>query len=117
MSNYEYSSGGEVFHVNARGEVSRPAIGMGASGEWRITGAVRFNNFGHIVERVGFPQCFTNPTVTRNWRYKNGKARWHLTDYDHGSNRVQMSPSVARSHLITRAELENFGKLLEQVKP
>jgi len=93
VSAFAYQAGSEVFHVNKRGEVSRPAIGMSASGSWRITGAVRFNNFGYQVERMPFPACMG----IRDWRDKNGKPRWHLCDLDHGTHRVQMSPGVTSS--------------------
>lgn len=88
MTTYWYTQGHETYEVNERGEVSRPAIGMKASGQWRITGAVRFNNFGQIAERIPFPACFMS---SPRWLHKNGKGRVFLCDIDHGTKRVQMN--------------------------
>ena len=91
---YYYQTSIEEYLVNETGEISRPAIRMPASGQWRIMGAVRFNNFGHRAEYVPFPDCFTR---NLQWRHKNGKPRFFLHDCDHGTFRIQMSPAVLRA--------------------
>ena len=85
--------GSEYFHVDElTGNVTRPEIEMNEpSGEWRIVGAVLFNNFGHIVARAYFKDI-TAGNITE-WQYKNGKQKWHIVDYDHGSYRTWMSPN------------------------
>jgi hypothetical protein len=87
MNGYFFTQARETMHVNDRGEIARPAIGMPHSPQWIVRGAVRLNNFGHQVEFVPFPRCFTEK---REWRFKNGKGRWFIADKDHGSDRVSM---------------------------
>lgn len=62
---------------------------MSPSDTWRVTGAVRFNNFGHIVERYTLAQVLAG---IGPWRYRNGKQRLYLCDLDHGTHRTWMSP-------------------------
>jgi hypothetical protein len=82
--------GGEWMRADVFGRVSRPGIGMGASGQWVITGAVRLNNFGYVVERFTLAQLFEQKI---QWRFKNGKQRVHVCDLDHGTHRVWMNPT------------------------
>jgi hypothetical protein len=100
MTTYAYITGGEVFHVDDTGRIARPSLdGNGAPkfyDMWRITGAVRFNNFGHKAEYHPFPACMS---ITE-WRHKNGKPKWHLCDADHRSARVQMSPGCDRTWTV-----------------
>jgi hypothetical protein len=73
------------------GMLTRPEIGMNEpSGEWRITGAIRLNNCGHTVERISLKDIVNGDIV--NWQHKNGKQKWHVCDYDHGTNRIWMCP-------------------------
>lgn len=93
---------GEVRRVDlATGRVTRMrdgAVFHEGSNAWRITGAVRFNNFGVVVESVGLDTYAA--MVAREpagLRFKNGKPRWYLTDIDHGTQRIQMNaPLCAR---------------------
>jgi hypothetical protein len=73
------------------GNISRPHIGMKASGQWRIIGAVLYNNFGHIVARASLADILVGNI--KNWQYKNGKQKWHVIDYDHGTNRIWTCPN------------------------
>lgn len=57
---------------------------------WRVTGAVRYNNFGHYAERFTLAQVLENKI---QWLYKNGKQRVHICDFDHGGDRVWMEPT------------------------
>lgn len=76
----------------ATGNITRPAIGMDEpSGEWRVVGAVMFNNFGHVVARAYLADILAGNI--KDWQYKNGKQKWHVIDYDHGTYRTWMSPN------------------------
>lgn len=83
--------GNEVMFADEEGNISRPQIGMKASGQWELTGAVRYNNFGGIAERWSLTDIKYGPTI--QWKYKNGKQRVYATDWDHGTNRIWASPS------------------------
>lgn len=87
-------SSGEAYVVTPDGHITRKrgseALWRG-SDDWRITGAVRVNNFGHVVARYSLADLFAGDLM---WRYKNGKPRIYLTDVDHGTPRQQCSPSV-----------------------
>jgi hypothetical protein len=74
--------------VNSKGHIF--SEGSRPSGEWICTGAVRFNNFGHAVERCDFADL---PRLAGLWCYRNGKQRWHIVDNDHGTKRVWMNPT------------------------
>lgn len=79
----------EYMKLHENGDISRPQIGMGPSGQWKVTGAVRFNNFGYEVERFTLNEVLKNSI---QWKYKNGSQRVHITDLDHGTHRVWMNP-------------------------
>ena len=90
---YTYTQhGGVLYRVSVEGFIGKERGEW--SRQWRVRGAVKFNNFGHQVSFVPFPRCFTEP---REWRYKNGKGQWLIADSDHGTDRVQMCP-VLRSY-------------------
>lgn len=89
---WTYYHGNEYMAVDAGGLVSRPEIGMPASCQWKVTGAVRFNNFGHVVERATLSQILSGK-LKGQWQYRNGKQQWHVADLDHGTHRVVMSPN------------------------
>jgi hypothetical protein len=82
--------GNEYREMDESGNISRPEIGMKASGEWRIVGAVLFNNFGNVVAHACLADILAGNI--KDWQYKNGKQKWHVRDYDHGSYRIWMSP-------------------------
>jgi len=93
MTQYTVKHGNEYMQCNDKGEVIRPKIGMNEpSGQWYLTGAVRFNNFGYRVEMYSLREILTTPL---QWQYKDGKQRIHITDYDHGSARTWVSPNHA----------------------
>lgn len=82
------------FLSSTSGVVETDSFGYFHYPNWRIVGAVRFNNFGRIVERKSFFEL----DEIRDWRYKNGKQKWHLVDEDHGTQRIWMEDhSVAIS--------------------
>jgi hypothetical protein len=84
--------GGELMSLHADGCISRPAIGMGFSGQWRLTGAVMRNNFGHITRRYSLEQILSDP-ASIPWQFANGTQRVFVQDYDHGSHREWRSPN------------------------
>jgi hypothetical protein len=84
---YFYTSRGEDFGVSLNGFISRR--GVAPSEQWRMRGLVRFNNNGTQAEFLPFPRCFELHHSAL--RYKNGKPRWFVADYDHGTSRVQMA--------------------------
>jgi hypothetical protein len=77
-----------IVHDDGRVEIKGQ---FGPSDTWRIAGAVRFNNFGHIVQRYSLTEVLKSDL---RCRHKNGKPRIYLTDLNHGTHRMQMSPSV-----------------------
>ena len=79
----------EVYAVNEEGEIARPRIGLRPSGKWRARALVRFSNFGQIVQRVPFENWEQFIQQGVEWRYKNGKPRYYLEDWDHGTVRIQ----------------------------
>ncbi len=80
-------SNGEYMPVSETGLITRQGS-TEFSGEWRLLGAVRINNFGHIVERVSFG----GELLQLQWLHLNGKQHWHIVDLDHGTKRVWQSP-------------------------
>jgi hypothetical protein len=83
--------GDEWFALHADGCISRPAIKMGPSGQWKVTGAVERNNFGGVVRRYSLAQILDDPTAIP-WKFKNGKQRVFIQDLDHGTHREWASP-------------------------
>ena len=82
-------TGNEYMRLYADGSIGRASGHHSPGGDWRITGAVRFNNFGYEVQAYSLAVLLTNPL---QWRYKNGAQRIHLTDFDHGTYRTWMNP-------------------------
>ena len=60
------------------------------SDSWRVAGAVRLNNFGHVVERFTLAEVMAGGI---QWQHKNGAQRVYLLDTDHGAWRMWESPS------------------------
>lgn len=72
----------ETYAVDAEGNIGRPAIGMVASGDWKVLGLEGYNNFGTLNDFIPFREWPDRlPTV---WTYKNGKPIYHVRDLDHG---------------------------------
>ena len=83
--------GSEYMEMDADGLVSRPEIGMKASCQWRITGAVERNNFGRVTTRLTLADV-KSACNSIAWQHKNGKQRIFVTDLDHGTPREWRSP-------------------------
>ena len=65
--------------------------GLNQSGNWIFRGIVRYNNFGHEVERISAKKLLEmspNELNSISWTYKNGKGKWHVMDIDHGTYRI-----------------------------
>lgn len=84
--------GGEYMGLYADGSIDRPKINMPPSGDWKVTGAVTVNNFGHVVRRYSLAEILANPSAIP-WQHKNGKQMTFVTDLDHGSKRMWASPT------------------------
>lgn len=85
---------GRIYPVNNKLEIS-PRQGVEASGNWKLIGVIRFNNFGNVVEQRPFIDI-DSAIVTINdldWHYKNGKQRWYIMDLDHDTKRIWMNPT------------------------
>jgi hypothetical protein len=85
--------GSEYMDLYSDMTIGRPTIKMKPSSDWKVLGAIRFNNFGHQIEEKQFEQLHE---LNNDWFYKNGKQKWHVIDYDHGTMRTWMCPN----HLI-----------------
>jgi len=83
--------GSEYMEMDENGLVSRPQIKMAASGQWRITGAIERNNFGHITARLTLADV-KSACNSLDWQWKNGKQRIFITDLDHGTAREWRNP-------------------------
>ena len=83
--------GSEYMRMDESGNISRPAIRMPASSQWRVTGAVERNNFGHIIARLTLADVKA-ACNSIDWQYKNGKQRIFVTDFDHGTAREWRCP-------------------------
>lgn len=85
--------GSEYMMLHDDGCITRPEIGMNTpSGKWKVVGAVRYNNFGHVVERYSLKQILEDPDSIP-WEFKNGKQQTHIRDFDHGSIREWGCPN------------------------
>jgi hypothetical protein len=87
--------GSEYMRANHKGQIMRSDDGfrtfsVSPSDNWRITHAVRRNNFGNIVERFSLADIIAGGI---QWKYKNGSQRVFLKDFDHGGYREWRSPS------------------------
>ena len=80
-------NGNSYYEFNSKGEISCP--NCNPSKQWFFLGAVRYNNFGKMVERIDFKDI---QSLNGKWKHKNNKQKWHILDLDHGTNRVWMSP-------------------------
>ena len=85
----------EIWKVDQTGAISRPEINLKASGQWLARALVRFNNFGHVVHTVPFDKWDEFIASKPQWHYKNGKPRYHLVDFDHGSERIHSRGVIA----------------------
>ena len=85
----EIYQNGEYLPVNDKYEITRQGS-ESFSKQWELMGAVRFNNFGYVVETM--PVTMLKEHI-KDWQYKNGKQKWFIRDYDHGTHRIWMNPT------------------------
>lgn len=81
----------ETMYADEEGRIERPGLVSG-SDSWRIVGAVTRNNFGAIVREWALAEVLDNPGAIP-WRFKNGKQRTHVLDFDHGTIREWCNPT------------------------
>jgi len=81
--------GQEYWKLHEDGAIERPGLVQPNAETWRVSGAVRLNNFGFEVEYFTLTDVLSGKI---QWRHSNGKQRVHVRDVDHGSSRIWMSP-------------------------
>ena len=58
------------------------------SGQWRMTGVVRTGpGWAYGTGFVPLADLLAG-LATWDWRYKNGRPRWTVRDFDHGTTRI-----------------------------
>lgn len=85
-----FESRGERYSVDSENNIGRPQIGIKASGQWKLLGVFRLNNFGRVVDRAELDYLIEpggTLSQTELLFYKNGKPKWFVRDYDHGTLR------------------------------
>ena len=76
----------ETYFVNEENQIGRTGrCAVDPSKSWLFLGLVRYNNFGHIVERLSPDQVRAG--IIKQYLHKNGKPRYHVVDNDHGTVR------------------------------
>lgn len=61
--------------------------GQSPSNSWRLIGFKEVKPFGNMSGTIE-PQRFTSDDIRNNMRFKNGKGRYYVVDYDHGTQRI-----------------------------
>ena len=90
--------GDEVMKLHSDGCIERPGdtffdrSTVKPTPAWQIVGALELNNFGHTVRQYTLAEIVNDPSVIP-WKWKNGKQRTHVIDFDHGTQRMWCSPT------------------------
>lgn len=58
-----------------------------SSGQWKVIGAVTYNNFRHIINRYTLQEILDKGSSIP-WKHKNGKQKTFIQDIDHGTIRI-----------------------------
>lgn len=95
--------GNETLHIHSDGCISRPALKMSPSGQWKIRGAVERNNFGIAIRRYTLADILDHGDKLP-WTFKNGKQRIFMQDFDHGALREWVSPRHRVSYRLEKGE-------------
>jgi hypothetical protein len=74
---------GNYYYIHPNREIERCDSKHVRSSQWTATGVVMRQRFGRYSGRLLLENILIEPLT-----FKNGKARFHLTDLDHGYNRV-----------------------------
>lgn len=80
--------------VNENAEIYK--TGLNPSKQWIFRGIVKYNNFGNEIARITSKELLAmspNEINSIDWKYKNGKGKWHVMDIDHGTFRTWGKPS------------------------
>ena len=76
--------GKEYWKLHVNGQIERPGI-YGPSNSWKVVGAVRLNSLGHVIEEANLDDILSGKI--KEWQHKNGKQKWFIIDFDHGTKR------------------------------
>ena len=82
--------GSDWYILHKNGQIERPGL-VKPSENWKVTGAVRYNNFGYIVQRYNLFEVLNNHYL--KWKYKNGKQRVYILALDHGTEMRWVNPT------------------------
>ena len=80
----------EFYEITENGQICKGPNNVQPSDNWKMLGIVRRNNFGHVIESIGFERLSrmsSNEINSIDWKRKNGTSKWSLRDLDHGSMR------------------------------
>lgn len=104
-------SGDRCYNLHLNGFISGKHVQP--SGGWVMLGAIRCNNFGNRVEELTLLDIMCDFSLGKSlpWRNKNRTQKWHLTDFDHGSQRVWQNP---KHDILFLPEMR--GRVSEEVK-
>lgn len=91
MTRTIYRSGIAYARLHENGQIERLDGHAGPSENWRVTGAVTRNNFGYVTARWTLDEILSGESIP--WRFKNGRQRTFLRDYDHGTGREWGHPA------------------------
>lgn len=90
MARTIYDNGRAYATLHDSGQIERLDGAAGPSPTWTVTGALRLNNFGRVVERYSLADVLAGGIA---WLHNNGKQRVHLTDLDLDHGRMWWSPT------------------------
>lgn len=83
--------GNECWILHTDGLIERPGMN-GPSGQWKIIGAIEYNNFGNVKRTYSLSEILESPE-TIPWKFKNGKQKVFIRDCDHGTERQWGKPN------------------------
>jgi len=84
----------EIWDLNEKGQLSRVCSDgsvVSPSDRWVVLGAYRYNKLGYAVEFYSFATILAAPDKIP-WKWKNGKQRTFIVDWDHGARREWRTP-------------------------
>lgn len=84
---------GAHYKVNRAGWIERVHPHVLPSEAWRLTAIACFNNFGNHVDARLLDDLFAG-IIPDKLRHANGKPRWRLVWFDHGSHAVSMNDAI-----------------------
>lgn len=99
---------GKYYLINERDEITqlisgKPNLEHSFSGQWKVRGLCLVQAFGHLKLIRDWRSM-----VGKNLKFKNGRGKYCLADYDHGTNRVWGERIVAIWEDIDDAECRSL---------